>query len=119
MTGSSPIKFSLRFMFCVASLTLASCGGETAEQRALRLEEARESAREARAIMQACITLDTHWSLDPDYEREGGVERCAASTDAKLAQLQGRAPANKLRRAKQIRELQAAACEIGPESDQC
>ncbi len=110
---------SLRFVFCIACLTLASCGRESAEQRALRLEEAREAAREARAIMQACITLDTHWSLDASYETEGGVERCTASMDAKLAQLKGRASANKLIRAKEIRELQAAACEIGPESEQC
>ena len=110
---------SLRFVFCIACLTLASCGSESAEQRARRLEEAREAAREARAIMQACITLDTHWSLDAGYEPEGGVERCAASMEAKLAQLKGRAPADKLRRAKEIRELQAAACEIGPESEQC
>jgi hypothetical protein len=34
-------------------------------------------------------------------------------------QLKGRAPADKLRRAKEIRELQSAACEIGPKSEQC
>jgi len=113
------MQSSLRFVFCIACLTLAGCGSESAEQRALRLEEARVAAREARAIMQACITLDTHWSLDPGYETEGGVERCAASMDAKLAQLQGRTPADRAHRATVIRELQAAACEIGPESEQC
>ncbi len=110
---------SLRFVFCIACLTLAGCGSESAEQRALRLEEARVAAREARAVVQACITLDAHWSLDAGYATEGGVERCTASMDEKLTQLKGRAPANKLRRAKEIRKLQAAACEIGPESKQC
>jgi len=113
------MQSSLRFVLCIACLTLAGCGSESAEQRALRLQEAREAAREARAIMQACITLDTHWSLDASYETEGGVERCTATMDSKLAQLKGRTPANRLRRATEIRELQAAACEIGPESEQC
>ncbi len=113
------MQSSIRFVFCIAYLTLTGCGSESAEQRALRLQEASEAAKEAHAIIPACITLDTHWPLDPGYETEGGVERCVASMDAKLAQLKGRAPADRLRRAKEIRELQAAAYEIGPESEQC
>jgi len=39
--------------------------------------------------------------------------------EAKLAQLKGGAPADRLGRAKEIRELQFAACEVDPESEQC
>ncbi len=114
-----PLRASLRLVFCVAFLAHASCGSESVQQRALRLQEEQEAARETLALVQACIKLDAHWSLDPTYATEGGVDRCVESMEAELAQLRGGAPADKLQRAHKIRALQAAACEIRPESEQC
>ncbi len=110
-----PQQFLLPFLCCIASFAIAGC--ESAEQRASRLSAAQEAAREARAITRACVKLDEHWSLDPGYAPEGGVDRCVEASNARLRQFEG--PADKLRRAKEIGDLQAAACEIDPDSEKC
>jgi len=116
----SVVAHSLRnLVLYIACLAQSACGSESAEERALRLQEAKEAAREASAITQACITMDTHWSLDPSYATEGGVDRCVESIEPRAAKLGAGSSAKGVARAEQIRELLAAACEVDHGSEQC